>query len=77
MVMVIWVYICDKISKNYTYVRMHTHVPVKTDDVPTLISWFSQCAMIMGDIIIVGSWVKATQVLFVLFLQLFVSPTLL
>lgn len=31
----------------------------------------------MGDIIIVGSSVKGTQEFFVLFLQLFVSPTVL
>lgn len=50
--------------------RAHTHTQglIKTDGVPALISWFSQCAMIMGDITIMESWVKGTQALFVLFL---------
>lgn len=72
VVMVIGVYTCDKTSKKCIHLCTHTHtytqVLVKTDGVPALISWFSLCAMIMGALTIMESWVKGTQALFVLFL---------
>lgn len=70
-------YTSNTISENHAHVSEHAHtqVPVRGHGLPAPNPWFSQCAEIMGDII--GNWVKCTQGFFVLFLQLFVSPTLL
>lgn len=72
-------YTSNTISENRAHASVHAHtqVPVRGHGLPAPIPWFLQCAKIMGDIIIIGNWVKGTQEFFVLFLQLFVSPTLL
>lgn len=79
VVMVTRDYTSNAISEICAHASEHalTRVPVRGHGLPAPIPWFLQCAQMMGDTIIIGNWVKGTQEFFVLFLQLFVSLTLL